>query len=35
MNAREPIPPAAAAAPAPTELEKIFNKYKGVQYFFP
>jgi len=34
MNAREAIPP-AAAAPVATELEKVFNKYKGVQYFFP
>jgi hypothetical protein len=34
MNAREAIAP-TAAAPVATELEKIFNKYKGVQYFFP
>jgi hypothetical protein len=34
MNARETISP-AAPAPAATELEKIFNKYKGVQYFLP
>jgi DCN1-like protein 1/2 len=32
MNARE-TPPAATAGPTSTELEKLFNKYKGVHYF--